>query len=121
MKPRLQKKLFDFLFQDFYAMFETVFSGTEEEFRRLIMINMKFELLQRTQPRRHYLNSVYVSRFKPVVYCKDEMPENVYFIIKGEVFFTNESGTFHYFRLSTGSYFGDLSALLGHKSSYSVQ
>ncbi len=61
-----------------------------------------------------------MSRFKSVVYNKDETPDNVYFIVKGDVFFTNESGTFHYFRLSTGSYFGDISALLGHKSSYST-
>lgn len=48
------------------------------------------------------------------------MPDYIYFIIKGDVFFTNDSGTFHYFKLSTGSYFGDINALLGHKSSYSV-
>ncbi len=49
------------------------------------------------------------------------MPANVYFIIKGQVFFTNESGTFHYFKLGAGSYFGDINILLDHPSSYSVQ
>lgn len=48
------------------------------------------------------------------------MPKHVYFIIKGEVFFTNESGTFHYFKLSSGSYFGEINILLNHKSSYSA-
>jgi hypothetical protein len=62
-----------------------------------------------------------VSRFKSVVYNKLDTPEYVYFIIKGDVYFTNESGTYHYFKLSSGSYFGDVEAFLGHKSSYSVQ
>lgn len=67
------------------------------------------------------MNSIYVSRFKPVVYNKSDIPDSIYFIIKGDVYFTNESGTFHYFKLGAGSYFGDISALLGHKSSYSTQ
>lgn len=56
-----------------------------------------------------------------MVYNKLDSPEYVYFIIKGDVYFTNESGTYHYFKLSSGSYFGDVEAFLGHKSSYSVQ
>jgi len=34
------------------------------------------------------------SRQKPVIFEKGKTPEAVYFILKGEVYFTNESGIF---------------------------
>ena len=37
--------------------------------------------------------------YKPIIFEKGQIPTHVYFILKGEVFFTNESGAFHYFKL----------------------
>jgi CRP-like cAMP-binding protein len=48
------------------------------------------------------------------------MPKYVYFILKGEVFVSNESGTFHYLKLGAGSYIGDINITLDYPSSYSV-
>lgn len=75
----------------------------------------------RTRPLKEKANqNALYDRYKSIIYEKGEMPKYVYFLLKGEVFFTNESGTFHYFKLSNGSYFGDVNILLNYKSSYSA-
>jgi hypothetical protein len=38
-------------------------------------------------------------RVNPIIYEKGDMVKHLYFILKGEVYFTNESGAFHYFKL----------------------
>ena len=48
------------------------------------------------------------------------MPFYVYFILKGDVFLTNSTGTFHYIKLTSGSYFGDINVILKYPSSYST-
>ena len=56
----------------------------------------------------------------PKIFEKGEDVHYIYFILKGEVYFTNESGAFKYYKLQTGSYFGDTSVLFDIPSSYSA-
>ena len=44
---------------------------------------------------------------------KDEMSSKVYFILSGEIYIMSKDGNIDYGVLSEGSYFGDISVLLG--------
>lgn len=48
------------------------------------------------------------------------VPDGLYFIAKGEAYASNSKGTFVYFRLPAGSYFGDTHLLFGIPLSYSL-
>eukprot|EP00347_Sterkiella_histriomuscorum_P010585 403375714 len=81
-------------------------------------VEFQDEGLDQTVKKKSKYNVYYEDR--PIIFEKGEMPQHVYFILKGTVYFTNESGIFQYFQFGKGSYFGDSNILNDYFSSYSA-
>ncbi|CDW83298.1 cation channel family protein [Stylonychia lemnae] len=104
LKPRIQKTLTDVIFEEFYDIFEVIFDGLEEGFRRKICQCMKFKLFQkqyidnsslvydRPIPRKNKQNTFF--EYGPKIFEKNNIVKKVYFILRGTVHLTNESGAY---------------------------
>ncbi len=59
-------------------------------------------------------------RQDPCILQKDEIPDGIYFIVKGEAYASNASGKFKYFTFPEKSFFGETHLLTGIKQSYTI-
>lgn len=123
LKPQLQKRISDHLFENTYTTFRYFFKGLDEGFRRELVSNMKLESFSRFEP--------YQDRYKDdkrsmppmisnIFMEAGEIPQKVYFIIQGEAYASNSTGRYIYFKLPKGSYFGSSHLLAGVACSYSL-
>ena len=123
LKPRLQTKLSDILYENVYEMFTIFFKDLEKGFRREIVSNMEFESYNHFAP--------YSERYKDdkksfptaqsnFLFTSRNIPDKVFFIVSGEAYASNNTGRYIYFKLLKGSYFGVSHLLAGIACSYSL-
>ena len=121
LRPRMQYLLADRLFDSVYKTYSSFFEGTEAGFRRAIVHNMEFETLEFFPP---YVEDFSIHSFVPdqttTIIQQNKIPNKIIFVHHGEVYGSNATGRYIYFRLIGGAYFGEGYVLSQIPSTYSI-
>jgi hypothetical protein len=123
LKPALQDELLDHLYSKIYEKYDDFFKGHERQFVRELVKEMRYQSFE--------LFPLYMEKYKedfgsipPIqprkILEKGRIPFAVFFIIEGEVYASNTTGKYIYFKFNENSVIGETHLISGIPYSYSV-
>ncbi|CAI2372657.1 unnamed protein product [Moneuplotes crassus] len=123
LKPKLQNELCDSLFDLLYNEFSSFFDQLETDFNREIAKKLKYQHFEIFEPFQEKYKKDKHS-MPPTQDCcilpKGFVPNGVYFILKGQVFGSNNTGRYCYFKLREKSQFGETHLIDNIPLEYSI-
>lgn len=114
--------MLDLLFEKKYELFQDIFEDCSPEFKRRVVRCFEFRMYlpDRHDPRKQNPSLLNPNKIDlPYIFEAFSYSTHIHFIQSGKVFIMDPKGLYQYAVLQKGSYFGDISILLGKPNVFS--